>query len=212
MRPANSRKTRNGRRWPGGSTRPVGGLPKRVLDVVLALVALAILAPLAGMVALILLLSGGLPILARDRLVGFRGHAFDAYRFRTTQGTLIGAVLERSGIAELPRLLNVLAGSMSLVGPRPVAAEPGSCKVNLSASSAARPGLTEVLERQPAATETSEAAPDVDLSHGPNWSLHRDLAALVNAARENLRRRPRADRGTSRASGSTEQQPRTISS
>lgn len=212
MHPADPRKTCEDPRWSDRSALPVGGVPKRVLDVVLAVVALVILAPLLAVVALILLRSGGRPILTSDRLVGFRGRAFDGYRFRTSQGTLIGAVLERSGVAELPRLLNVLAGSMSFVGPRPASVEQ-SHKVNHSGSLTARPGLTGTWDvEQRAATETGtgvEAPASGDGADASRWALHRDLAILVNGT---LRRPSREGHGTPHASGCAEQHPRTLSS
>jgi lipopolysaccharide/colanic/teichoic acid biosynthesis glycosyltransferase len=110
---------------------------KRVLDVLLAGAALAITGPFLAVVALIIRLeSHGHPIY-RQRRVGRGGIPFELYKLRTmvsgaeTMGaglavdagdrriTRLGAVLRRTSCDELPNLVNVLRGEMSLVGPRP---------------------------------------------------------------------------------------------
>jgi lipopolysaccharide/colanic/teichoic acid biosynthesis glycosyltransferase len=110
---------------------------KRLLDVVLASTALVVLSPLLGAVALFIRLeTHGHPIY-RQRRVGRDGEPFELYKLRTmvsgaeTMGaglavdegddriTRVGAWLRRYSVDELPNLLNVIAGEMSLVGPRP---------------------------------------------------------------------------------------------
>lgn len=202
MRSADPRKTCEDPRGTGRDTRPIGGAAKRVLDVVLALAALAILAPLLAVVAVMVLANGGRPILTGDKLVGFRGRAFNGYRFRARQGTRIAAVLERSGVAELPRLLNVLAGSMSFVGPRPARAEARIHRGSHPALLVARPGLTGTWDgqHQAAMDPGVESSANGAEARASRWSLLRDLAGLVNGSRATLRRRPREGRGTPRAS------------
>jgi lipopolysaccharide/colanic/teichoic acid biosynthesis glycosyltransferase len=118
------------------SRRP-GYALKRLLDVVLASVALLIVGlPLAVVALIIRIETHGHPIY-RQRRVGRDGEPFELYKLRTmvsgaeTMGlglavdegddriTRIGAWLRRYSVDELPNLLNVLAGEMSLVGPRP---------------------------------------------------------------------------------------------
>jgi lipopolysaccharide/colanic/teichoic acid biosynthesis glycosyltransferase len=110
---------------------------KRALDVVGACVALAVTGPLLALAALAIRLEGpGHPIY-RQRRVGRDGAPFDLYKLRTMvtgaegmgaglivdQGderiTRVGALLRRTSLDELPNLINVLRGEMSLVGPRP---------------------------------------------------------------------------------------------
>ncbi len=116
---------------------------KHALDRSFALFALAVLAPLMGALALAVALTSPGPVLFRQRRVGRDGHAFDVLKFRTMRGgpprssfalaegcapggiegedrrTPIGRLLRDSSLDELPQLINVLRGDMSLVGPRP---------------------------------------------------------------------------------------------
>ena len=116
-----------GRAWCRGRT-------KRVLDLCVAALALCVLAPLLLLVALLVLVTSGSPILFRQERVGLDGHPFRILKFRTMRDgaagtsitgsgdrriTGIGAVLRRSKIDELPQLFNVLCGDMAIVGPRP---------------------------------------------------------------------------------------------
>ena len=112
-------------------------LQKRVFDVVLSVLLLLVLAlPMAAIALLIRLDSPG-PVLFRQPRVGFNNRLFEVYKFRTmfhhmadlladqqtTRGdkriTRTGKWLRRLSIDELPQILNVLSGQMSLVGPRP---------------------------------------------------------------------------------------------
>jgi len=109
---------------------------KRLLDVVLSLVALVLLSPLLAVVAAAIALHDGPPVLFRQQRVGRGGQPFGMYKFRsmvrdaaavgpyfTVSGdpriTPIGRFIRRTSIDELPQLLNVIKGDMSLVGPRP---------------------------------------------------------------------------------------------
>jgi exopolysaccharide biosynthesis polyprenyl glycosylphosphotransferase len=117
---------------------------KHALDRVAAVIALLLLAPLLGAIALAVKLGSSGPVLFRQRRVGRDGHAFDIFKFRTMaerpaaadrfvpeagmapggvegedRRTQLGAFLRRSSLDELPQLLNVARGDMSLVGPRP---------------------------------------------------------------------------------------------
>ncbi len=108
---------------------------KRAVDVALALTALLCLAPLMFIVGLLVRYKLGTPILFRQQRPGWQGKPFILYKFRTmtdtqdAQGrlrsdserlTLFGRFLRSTSLDELPELLNVLKGDMSLVGPRPL--------------------------------------------------------------------------------------------
>lgn len=108
---------------------------KRVIDVVIATLALAISAPLMVGAAIAVKCSSPGPILFRQRRVGAQGVEFDVLKFRTmpvnddsnttwsvaedSRLTRIGRLLRKMNIDELPQLVNVVRGHMSLVGPRP---------------------------------------------------------------------------------------------
>jgi lipopolysaccharide/colanic/teichoic acid biosynthesis glycosyltransferase len=110
---------------------------KRVLDVALTAAAMPVAAPLLAGIAAAVAATQGRPVLFRQRRVGLGGEEFDILKFRTmTIGTEhagdglwgaaddprvtpLGKVLRSTSLDELPQLLNILGGDMSLVGPRP---------------------------------------------------------------------------------------------
>jgi lipopolysaccharide/colanic/teichoic acid biosynthesis glycosyltransferase len=111
---------------------------KRAFDAVGAGTALVVLSPLLAMLALVVRLRMGSPVLFRQPRPGLHGRTFEILKFRTMTGardahgdllpdadrlTAFGKFLRRSSLDELPELLNVLRGEMSLVGPRPLRVE-----------------------------------------------------------------------------------------
>ena len=114
------------------------GWPKRAFDLVVAGVALIALAPVLALIALAIRLFLGRPVLFAQRRPGRHGRPFVIYKFRTMSGargadggllpdrdrqTRLGRFLRRTSLDELPELLNVIRGDMSLVGPRPLLLE-----------------------------------------------------------------------------------------
>jgi len=111
---------------------------KRAFDVALTVPALIVLSPVFALVALAVRVSLGSPIIFRQQRPGKNERPFTLYKFRTmrdardAQGTLLpdarrltrlGAFLRATSLDELPELVNVLRGDMSLVGPRPLLME-----------------------------------------------------------------------------------------
>jgi lipopolysaccharide/colanic/teichoic acid biosynthesis glycosyltransferase len=118
---------------PARAPRPYRG--KRLLDVVLVLGSAPVWLPLLGVVALLVRRRLGTPVLFRQRRPGLHGRPFELRKFRTmtdardAAGRLLpdaerltpfGRWLRSTSLDELPELLNVLRGDMSLVGPRPL--------------------------------------------------------------------------------------------
>ncbi|HKX04522.1 MAG TPA: sugar transferase [Methylomirabilota bacterium] len=114
------------------------GWPKRAFDLVAASVGLVVLAPLLGVTALAIRLALGGPVIFAHRRPGRHGRPFVLYKFRTMSGargadggllpdrerlTRLGRLLRRTSLDELPELVNVIRGDMSLVGPRPLLME-----------------------------------------------------------------------------------------
>ena len=122
---------------PGMSQAGIAGqVTRRGLDIALSLAGLAVTAPVLLLVAVLVRLDSAGPALYRQERVGLRGRTFILLKFRSMRidaeaagpcwaaerdprVTRLGRLLRLTRIDELPQLLNVLAGSMSLVGPRP---------------------------------------------------------------------------------------------
>lgn len=105
---------------------------KRIIDVVLSSTLLVILSPFLVVVSIILKLESDGPLIYKQERAGYKGRAFNIYKFRTMakdndvhnfnekdKVTKLGQIIRPLGIDELPQLFNILKGEMSLIGPRP---------------------------------------------------------------------------------------------
>jgi putative colanic acid biosynthesis UDP-glucose lipid carrier transferase len=188
---------------------------KRCTDMLIAGIALLTLLPLLAIVAVAIKLDSPGPVLFRQQRCGFNGRSFAIYKFRTMlvmedgpsiiqarrvdcRVTRIGKWLRQTSIDELPQLLNVLDGTMSLVGPRPhaVAHDSQFDKVvrNYAFRRRVKPGLTGWAQihgcRGPTPTAALiERRVEYDLWYIDNWSLRLDLAILLQTPIEVLRGR-----------------------
>jgi len=186
---------------------PIGGAWKRALDLTFASVATLLLCPIMLPVALFICLDSPGPALFRQRRTGFRGRSFNVLKLRTMRAepdsghqaergdarvTRIGRFLRRTSIDELPQLLNVVAGDMSLVGPRPHAVDHDDMFWSVDADYArrfvARPGITGLAqvngERGLSNTpEKVRRRVDFDLDYVDNWSMARDIAIIGSTIR-----------------------------
>ncbi len=183
-------------------------LAKRLTDIAAATLGLLVLSPLIIMAAIAVKLSSPGPVLFRQRRKGFGGKPFDIYKFRTmtveengdevkqasrndNRVTRIGRILRRSSIDELPQLLNVLKGDMSMVGPRPHAVAHDNLYDRKIGAYAFRqhvkPGLTGWAQihglRGETATDVLMAKRvEHDLWYINNWSWLLDLQIMLRTA------------------------------
>jgi len=188
---------------------------KRCIDVVFAGITLIALLPLLATVAVAIKLDSPGPILFRQQRCGFNCKRFQIRKFRTMsvledgssivqaqfadkRVTRLGRWLRRTSIDELPQLLNVLDGSMSLVGPRPhaIAHDNQFDKVvrNYASRRRVKPGLTGWAQVHGCRGATPTAASierrvEYDLWYIDNWSLRLDFAILLQTPIEVLRGR-----------------------
>ncbi len=186
------------------------GVIKRLMDLFIAGNALLALAPLMLAIALAIKLTSPGPVIFRQRRYGLDGREIGVYKFRTmhvcedgaafrqaTRGdsrvTRLGAVLRRYSLDELPQLVNVLQGRMSLVGPRPHAvAHNEECRKLIKRYMVRHkvlPGMTGLAQVSGCRGETAniedmEARVRLDLEYLRNWSPVLDLQILLLTAQE----------------------------
>jgi len=189
---------------------------KRTMDVTISALLLLVLSPLLALVAVAILLDSGRPILFRQRRTGEGGRSFKMVKFRTMVAdaeqrlpelvdlenldepafkipddprvTRIGRPLRRSSLDELPQLLNVLRGEMSLVGPRPeedavVALYDERQRGRL----AVKPGITGPMQVYGRSDLTFEERLALERDYLDNLSLLTDLAILLRTPRAMVR-------------------------
>ncbi|HMA48283.1 MAG TPA: exopolysaccharide biosynthesis polyprenyl glycosylphosphotransferase [Magnetospirillaceae bacterium] len=186
--------------------------PKRLLDIVLGSILLLTCLPLALLIALLVRLDSPGPVLFRQCRIGFNGRPFHILKFRTMhvledgqavvqaaphdpRVTRLGRLLRKLSLDELPQLINVLAGDMSLVGPRPHAAVHddyyGKRIANYAYRRHVRPGITGWAQINGArgATPTlsdMQARADLDAWYVDHGSLAIDLVILLRTPMEVL--------------------------
>ena len=169
------------------------------------------------MIALSIKLSDKGPIFFRQRRAGREGKIFSVWKFRTMyvdaeerQATLVeqnesdgmlfkirkdprvfgvGRWLRASSLDELPQLINVLRGDMSLVGPRPLPAEDGDFLGDVRRRLLVRPGMTGLWQVSGRSDLSWDDAVRLDLYYVDNWSLAFDLTILWRTIGVVLRRK-----------------------
>jgi len=180
---------------------------KRLLDVIVAVLTLAVMSPLLVLIAGAIKLTSSGPVLYRWPVVGRGGRPFRAYKFRTMvvgaeelkarfldmneatgpvfkmrydpRATPVGRVLRKFSLDELPQLWSVLKGDMSLVGPRPVLVDEWARFQEWQRRKlTARPGLVCLWHLRGQPREFEEWI-RLDLEYVDNWSLWLDLKLLL---------------------------------
>lgn len=195
--------------------RPVTWFLKRILDWIIALVWLLILSPVMLGLALLIHFSSSGPIFFQQWRVGKRGQLFRIIKFRTMvvdpeklhhqvksdipglhkreddpRFTPLGRWMRKYSIDELPQLVNVLRGEMSLVGPHPWAfydvvrlSREGQRRLN------ARPGITGIRQAKARAHLLDiEVVNTLDIEYLSDWSLRQDLKLLLTTVPKFLSR------------------------
>ncbi len=186
---------------------------KRVCDVLVSLFGIVLALPLMALIALAIRLETGTPILYRQTRVGLWSHPFEMLKFRSMHQnaeangpcwaaaddrriTLVGRILRRLRVDELPQLYNVLRGQMSLVGPRPE--RPEFCALleqeipYFAQRHTVRPGITgwaQVKYQYGASVEEIKTKLEYDLFYIKHLSILLDLAIIFETAKVMLRRR-----------------------
>jgi exopolysaccharide biosynthesis polyprenyl glycosylphosphotransferase len=180
---------------------------KRASDIVLTSIGLVIISPFMLFIAALIKLQDGGPVIFRQSRVGRGGKSFTMLKFRSmvvdaedrklglmsyNEGkgglfklsrdprvTPLGQFLRKFSLDELPQLFNVLAGSMSLVGPRPhLASELAQMPSEASRRSLVTPGLTGLWQVSGRSDLEGDDAIRLDLRYVENWSLALDLLIL----------------------------------
>ena len=190
-------------------------LLKRSIDIFLAGTALIALLPLLALVAIAIKLDSRGPIIFRQTRHGFNRKPFQILKFRTMsvledgesvkqaercdkRVTRLGSWLRRTSIDELPQLINVLQGEMSIVGPRPHAAAHDNQFDEIIANYAFRqrvkPGITGCAQVNGCRGETPtveaiQRRVDLDIWYIDNWSFHLDLTIMFRTMIEVMRGR-----------------------
>lgn len=173
-------------------------MAKRALDVVLALLGLAVAGPIAIVAMVAIRLESAGHSIYRQRRIGRNGQPFDLYKLRTmvhgaehlgagmavNEGdpriTRVGGLLRRASLDELPNLLNVLRGEMSIVGPRPtIPVQVAQYTERQRGRLAVKPGITGWAQVNGRATLPWSQRIELDLWYVEHQSLALDLRIII---------------------------------
>ena len=190
-------------------------LYKRVFDVITGLLLSTVLMPVTLITALIIVIFDGFPILYSQPRVGKNGEVYRMYKFRTMKGepsfetlqldqqqrdtpgmkldsgqsfTKTGKILRRWSIDEIPQLVHVLTGKMSMVGPRPRLAHEMVDLPITSRRLRARPGLTGLWQVSGRSDLSFSEADALDVAYVDRWSSVGDIAILIKTVKAVLLR------------------------
>jgi len=165
---------------------------RRVVDLTFAAGILVLLLLPASLVALAIRLSMGSPVLFRQSRIGLDGRPFTILKFRTMRAeqfrdepdadrlTAVGRLLRATSLDELPQLLNVIRGEMSLIGPRPTLPEQVACYApRQHGRHAVRPGITGWAQVNGRNSLTWPERIELDLWYLDHRSLRLDLRILA---------------------------------
>jgi exopolysaccharide biosynthesis polyprenyl glycosylphosphotransferase len=184
-----------------------GRITKRGFDLIVSTVLAVVLAPLALVIAVLVRVDSSGPVLFRQRRVGLDGREFTMYKFRSMRAgaeltdkeagiglhndprrTRVGKILRATGLDEMPQLINVVRGEMSLVGPRPerahIVREFQDIVPKYLDRHRVKTGLTGWAQVNGLRGDTSIAERiKYDLYYIENWSLGFDVKILLRTVR-----------------------------
>ena len=186
----------------------VDALMKSVVDYAISLAMLIVLSPVLGVISLLIKLESAGPVIYRRGVMGVNGKQFDAFKFRTMRVdgekllderpdlkeelernfklkddprvTRLGGFLRKYSLDELPQLVNVLRGEMSMVGPRmispPEMAKYGKWGMNLLT---VKPGLTGLWQVGGRSDVSYDERVQMDMQYIRNWTIWVDLYLIL---------------------------------
>ena len=176
---------------------------KRSIDIGVSLVVLVLTLPFFAMIALFIRLETKGPVIFKQERVGLRGTSFLIYKFRSmvedaaSQGphvtsyndpriTGVGRVIRKISLDELPQMLNVLSGDMSIVGPRPNVPiqRIEYTEEEWEKRNTVRPGITGLAQAQLRSTATPEERTRLDLEYVDKASIGYDLWVILLTAKQ----------------------------
>ena len=189
---------------------------KRCLDVSVAALLLVLTAPLFAAVAMAVKLTSPGPVFFTDKRIGLGERVFDCYKFRTMRSdapalqaqleaqneadgaifklrddprvTPVGRVLRKLSIDELPQLINVLRGDMSLVGPRPLPMrDNGLMEATAKRRHVVLPGITGMWQVSGRSDTSFDDMIDLDFTYIDSWSIWLDLKIIARTFKARLR-------------------------
>ncbi|WP_155926576.1 sugar transferase [Mycolicibacterium sp. CBMA 234] len=174
--------------------RAPGSVLKRAFDLLAASALLIVFSPVLATVAVLIRYTSGAPVIFRQQRPGRHEQIFTMYKFRTMRppspgenpwttddlrSTRIGKLLRRTSLDELPQLINVVSGRMSLVGPRPLLVEYlGRYSPRHARRHDVRPGITGLAQVSGRKSVAYSEKLDLDVRYVDEWSFRLDLRIL----------------------------------
>jgi undecaprenyl phosphate N,N'-diacetylbacillosamine 1-phosphate transferase len=170
---------------------------KRLLDIVLSLLAVVILLPVFVVIAIAIKLNGKGPVVFKQERVGKNGKPFTFYKFRTMKTevdpfgpspkaaddlrlTKVGKLLREYSLDELPQLFNVLKGDMSIIGPRPLyVLQIAEWNEKQKKRLLVKPGLTGLAQISGRGELTREEKLELDVKYVETASFWLDLKIIL---------------------------------
>ncbi len=168
---------------------------KRIFDFAISIPLLILTLPLFVIVYLLVLITMGRPVIFKQTRIGWFGKPFTVYKFRTMTEerdengnllpdekriTKLGKILRATRLDELPQLINVIKGDLSLIGPRPVPPEVfNSADFFKGKRTYLRPGITGLAQIEVFNREPWEEKIKYDLEYIDNWSILLDLKITI---------------------------------